>query len=62
LEGINATIGLFQRRGYGHRDLDNLITMIYLCLGSIAITRPQLGLCKWSSGAHADAEAVGTRS
>jgi transposase len=40
LEGINAKIRLIQRRGYGHAKLDNLIAMIYLCLGGITITLP----------------------
>ena len=40
LEGINAKIRLIQRRGYGHANLDNLIAMIYLCLGGITITLP----------------------
>jgi transposase len=40
LEGINATIRLIQRRGYGIRDLDSLTASIYLCLGGIDITLP----------------------
>jgi transposase len=40
LEGINAKIRLIQRRGYGYRNLDSLISMIYLCLSGITITLP----------------------
>lgn len=39
-EGINGKIRLIQRRGYGHRNLDHLTAMIYLCLGGITITPP----------------------
>jgi transposase len=40
LEGINAKIRLIQRRGYGYRNIDSLMSMIYLCLGGIKITLP----------------------
>jgi transposase len=40
LEGINAKIRLIQRRGYGYRNIDSLLSMIYLCLGGIEITLP----------------------
>ena len=40
-EGTNGKIRLIQRRGYGIPNLDNLIAMIYLCLGGITITPPQ---------------------
>ncbi len=40
LEGINAKIRLIQRRGHGHRNLDNLTAAIYLCLGAITINLP----------------------
>jgi hypothetical protein len=40
LEGINAKIRLIQRRGYGIRNIDSLLSMIYLCLGGITITLP----------------------
>jgi transposase len=40
LEGVNATIRLIQRRGYGISDLDSLTASIDLCLGGITITLP----------------------
>ena len=40
LEGINAKIRLIQRRGYGIRNIDSLLSTIYLCLGGITITLP----------------------
>ena len=41
VEGTNGKIRLIQRRGYGIRNIDTLISMIYLCLGGITITPPQ---------------------
>lgn len=40
VEGINAGIRLIQRRAHGYANLDNLITMIYLCHGGVPIRAP----------------------
>ena len=40
IEGINAGIRLIQRRAHGYANLNNLITMIYLCHGGVPIRAP----------------------
>jgi transposase len=40
VEGINAGIRVIQRRAYGYANLENLITMIYLCRGGTPLTPP----------------------
>jgi transposase len=40
LEGINSKVRVIQRRGHGYRSVESLASMIYLCLGGVAITLP----------------------
>lgn len=40
LEGINGKIRVIQRQGYGYRNPDSLIAMVYLRLGRIGINLP----------------------
>ena len=40
LEGLNSKIRLINHRGYGHRSLESLKSMIYLCCGGVVVELP----------------------